>query len=89
MKQYIARRLFALIPTLFGISLIVFAVMHLIPGDTISALVGTAFKLTPAQAEALRAYYGLDKPLPVQYTNWLLSTLRGDFGYSVRKGLPV
>jgi len=89
MKQYLARRLIALIPTLFGISLIVFAVMHLIPGDTISALVGTAFKLTPTQAESLRAYYGLDKPLPLQYTNWLLSTLRGDFGYSVRKGLPV
>ncbi len=89
MQRYILRRLLALIPTLFGISIIVFLVMRLIPGDTISAMIGTQVKLTEAQTEALRAYFGLDQPLPLQYWTWLTSALRGDFGYSVRTGNPV
>jgi peptide/nickel transport system permease protein len=89
MQRYILRRLLAFIPTLLGISIIVFLVMRLIPGDTISAMIGTQVKLTEAQTEALRAYFGLDQPLPVQYWNWLTSALQGDFGYSVRTGNPV
>jgi peptide/nickel transport system permease protein len=89
MKQYLVRRLVAILPTLLGISLVVFIVMHLIPGDTITSMVGTQFMLTEAQAAALREYFGLDKPLPEQYGRWLLATLRGDFGYSVRKGEAV
>jgi peptide/nickel transport system permease protein len=89
MKQFILQRLIAFLPTLFGISLVIFLVMHLIPGDTITAQIGTYYKLTEAQAEALHAYYGLDKPLPVQYVRWIFAALHGDLGYSVRKGLPV
>jgi peptide/nickel transport system permease protein len=89
MQPFLVRRLIAFIPTLFGISIIVFVVMHLIPGDTIAAMIGTQFKLTAAQAAALREYFGLDKPLPEQYVRWLLAALRGDFGFSVRKGEPV
>ncbi len=89
MQRYILRRLLAFIPTLLGISIIVFLVMRLIPGDTISAMIGTQVKLTDAQTEALRAYFGLDQPLPMQYWNWLTSALQGDFGYSVRTGNPV
>lgn len=89
MQSFLVRRLIAFIPTLFGISIIVFIVMHLIPGDTIAAMIGTQFKLTAAQAAALREYFGLDKPLPEQYVRWLLAALRGDFGFSVRKGEPV
>jgi peptide/nickel transport system permease protein len=89
MQRYLAQRLIAFIPTLFGISIIVFLVMHLIPGDAISAMIGTTFKLTEAQAAALRAYYGLDKSLPEQYWLWLTAALRGDFGLSVRSGQPV
>lgn len=89
MQRYIARRLIAFIPTLFGITIIVFTVMHLIPGDTIDAMIGTQFKLTEAQAAALREYFGLDKPLPEQYVRWLVAAMQGDFGYSVRKGEPV
>jgi peptide/nickel transport system permease protein len=89
MSSYIFRRIVALIPTLLGISVIVFLVIHLIPGDTISAMIGTQFKLTEAQAEALRSYYGLDKPLPEQYWLWLTAALRGDLGLSVRTGKPV
>jgi peptide/nickel transport system permease protein len=72
-----------------GISIIIFLVMHLIPGDTITSQIGTYYKLTEAQAKALYAYYGLDKPLPIQYMNWVIQALQGNLGYSVRKGLPV
>ena len=89
MANYILRRLLTLMPTLLGISVIVFLVMRLIPGDTISAMIGTQFKLTEAQAAALRAYYGLDRSLPEQYWIWLTAALRGDFGLSVRTGEPV
>jgi len=89
MSTYIFRRILALIPTLLGISVIVFLVIRLIPGDTISAMIGTQFKLTETQAESLRRYYGLDKPLPEQYWLWLTAAVRGDFGLSVRTGRPV
>lgn len=89
MQRYLLQRLLALIPTLLGISIIVFLVMRLIPGDTISAMIGTQDKLTEAQAEALRHYFGLDRPLPEQYWRWLTAAVRGDFGYSVRSGQPV
>jgi peptide/nickel transport system permease protein len=64
-------------------------VIHLIPGDTISAMIGTSYKLTDAQAAALRAYYGLDKPLWQQYVNWLVAAAQGNLGLSVRSGEPV
>src|SRR5512138_1260278 len=89
MQRFLAQRLIAFVPTLVGISVIVFLVMHLIPGDTISAMIGTQYKLTEVQAAALRLYYGLDRPLPEQYLRWLTAALRGDFGLSVRSGLPV
>lgn len=89
MQRYLAQRLIAFIPTLVGISIIVFLGMHLIPGDAISAMIGTTFKLTEAQAASLRAYYGLDKSLPEQYWLWFTAALRGDFGLSVRSGQPV
>lgn len=89
MKKYILKRLLVAIPTILGISIVIFLIMHLIPGDTISAMIGTQYKLTEAQAQALRAYYGLDKSLPEQYINWLVNALQGNFGLSVRAGTPV
>lgn len=89
MQRFILQRLVALVPTLFGISIVVFLVMRLIPGDTISAMIGTQYKLTEVQAAALRAYFGLDKSLPEQYVIWLTNALQGNFGYSVRSGQPV
>ncbi len=89
MQRYLAQRLLSLVPTLLGISVIVFLVMHLIPGDTITAMIGTQYKLTETQAAALRAYYGLDRPLPEQYLRWILAALRGNLGYSVRSGQAV
>ena len=76
-------------PTLFCISIVVFLVMRLIPGDTISAMIGTQYKLTEVQAASLRAYFGLDKSLPEQYWIWLTNALQGNLGFSVRSGQPV
>jgi peptide/nickel transport system permease protein len=89
MRNYILKRLLVAIPTILGISIVIFLIMHLIPGDTISAMIGTQYKLTDAQAASLRAYYGLDKPLPEQYINWLVNALHGNLGLSVRAGTPV
>ncbi len=89
MRRFLTQRLVALVPTLLGISVIVFVVIHLIPGDTISAMIGTQYKLTEAQAASLRAYYGLDKPLIEQYFRWIAAAVQGNLGFSVRSGQPV
>jgi peptide/nickel transport system permease protein len=89
MRNFVIQRLAALVPTLLGVSVIVFLVIHLIPGDTITAMIGTQYKLTEAQAASLRAYFGLDKPLWEQYLRWILAAARGDLGFSVRSGQSV
>jgi peptide/nickel transport system permease protein len=89
MRNYILKRLLIAIPTILGISIVIFLIMHLIPGDTISATIGTQYQLTDAQAQSLRAYYGLDKSLPQQYILWLTNALQGNLGLSVRAGTPV
>lgn len=87
MTQYILRRLLAIIPVLFGISVLVFGLVHLIPGDVAQILLGT--QATDQQIETLRRTFGLDRPLPVQYVDWLSHILRGDFGVSFRTNRPV
>ena len=74
---------------MLGVSLLTFLFIRLIPGDAIAARLGTSTALTPDQLASLRAYFGLDQPLPLQYWNWLTSLLRGDAGYSIRTGRPV
>jgi peptide/nickel transport system permease protein len=87
--RYLAVRLLGAIPTLIGVSVLTFLFIRLIPGDAIAARLGTSTALTPEQLASLRAYFGLDLPLPVQYWNWVSSLLRGDAGYSIRTGRPV
>ena len=89
MSRYVAVRLLAALPTLIGVSLLTFLFIRLIPGDAIAARLGTSTALTLEQLASLRAYFGLDQPLPVQYWTWLSSLLRGDAGYSIRTGRPV
>lgn len=89
MSAYLAKRLIGAIPTLIGVSLLTFLFIRLIPGDAIAARLGTSQALTPEQLASLRAYFGLDQPLPQQYWTWLTSLLQGDFGYSIRTGRPV
>jgi peptide/nickel transport system permease protein len=85
--QYVARRVLAIVPVLFGISVLVFVLVHLIPGDVAQILLGT--QATQEQIETLRRTYGLDRPLPLQYADWLSHVVRGDFGVSLRTSRPV
>lgn len=87
MLTYIAKRLLWMIPLLLGISIINFGIMHLAPGDPVALLGGR--NMTPAQKDRVRALYGLDKPIYVQYIKWLGQVLKGDFGRSFVDGRPV
>lgn len=90
MLRYLRQRTLAFIPTLLGISILVFIAIRLVPGDAIVAMLGTeAGMLTETQRASLEAYFGLDQPAPVQYFSWLGNLLRGDLGFSVRHSEPV
>jgi len=87
MRDYILKRLLQIIPTILMITLVVFAMMHTIPGDPIIALLGDAY--SEEDAMQLRQAYGLDKPLVVQYGIWLGKLVRGDWGTSILTSRPV
>ncbi len=81
LRTFVLRRLAYSIPTLLGISIITFVIVHLAPGDPIR-LVTFGSRATNEDIEALRHVYGLDQPLPVQYLNWMWKILHLDFGQS-------
>ncbi len=87
MLNYVARRLLQIIPLLIGISIINFFIMHLAPGDPVLLL--TDRNATQEEVARIRALYGLDEPLHVQYVKWLTRVLKGDFGRSFIDGRPV
>ena len=87
MLKYVVRRLLAAIPVLFGLSVVVFAFVHLLPGDPVSALLGQ--HATPELREEIRAQMGLDKPLYEQYFIYLGQLAQGDLGKSVINNRPV
>jgi peptide/nickel transport system permease protein len=87
MAAYIVRRLVLVIPVLFGISVIVFLVISLIPGDPATAILG-AFA-TAENVARINRELGLDQPLPVQYVTWLAGVLEGDLGRSYSLDRPV
>lgn len=90
MVSYIARRLLTVfLPTLLGISILVFGAMHLIPGNFVDIMLGLGADVSDEQRAAIAASYGLDRPLPVQYAIWLSGAVRGDLGQSLRTGEPV
>ena len=90
MRRYLTQRLLASVVTIIGITVLVFGAIRLIPGDQITAQLGTeAGMLSAEQRAALERYYGLDEPAIKQYFTWLGSALRGDLGYSVRQGREV
>lgn len=90
MWHYLLRRLLIIfLPTLLGISVVVFGIMHLIPGSFVDVLVGIGTDITEEQRARLVQAYGLDRPLPVQYLYWLGNLARGDLGTSLRTGKPV
>ena len=84
MAQYALRRLALLVPVLFGVSVVVFALVRLIPGDATLLAIGVDQRITPEQRELVRKSYGLDQPQPVQYVRWMGHVLRGELGTSLR-----
>jgi peptide/nickel transport system permease protein len=87
MREYIIKRLFQMIPTIIVITLVVFAMMQAIPGDPIITLLGDAYD--EDDAEKLRAEYGLNKPIYVQYLRWVSKLVRGDWGESILSGREI
>lgn len=87
MGAYILRRFVAVIPVLFLVSVMVFSIQRLLPGDPALAMAGE--ERDPQVLAEIRARYGLDQPLPIQYLRWAGLALRGDLGESIRTRLPV
>jgi peptide/nickel transport system permease protein len=87
MLTLFGKRLLQLIPTLFFVSVIIFSLQHLLPGDP--ALVMAGEERDPAVIEQIRQQYHLDRPLPVQYVYWVKGLLTGDLGESMRLKVPV
>jgi peptide/nickel transport system permease protein len=76
-----------LLPTLLGLSLLTFVLLHLLPGDPAQAMLGE--RATPGQVERFRVRMGLDEPWPIQYLRYLGSLVQGDWGRSIKTNLPV
>lgn len=89
MSQYLIRRLAFSIPVLLGVSIAVFLMLHLIPGDPALAMLRGQPSVTQDDVNRLREQMGLNDPLPVQYLNWIGNVLQGDFGESILAKRPV
>lgn len=87
MVKYIVKRLILIIPIIFGISIILFTIMNLTPGDPAQMLIGDTY--TEEALDQLRAELGLDKPFFQQYIDYIWNALHGDFGISYRTRNPV
>ncbi|CAN5373876.1 MAG: ABC transporter permease [Acidobacteria bacterium] len=87
MLRYLVRRLLLTVPVLLGVATLVFALIHLVPGDPAQAMLGEG--ATVEEVQRLRGQLGLDEPLLVQYRSFLGGILRGDLGTSFRYGTPV
>ncbi|MBI2817534.1 MAG: ABC transporter permease [Acidobacteria bacterium] len=96
MKTYILKRLLVLVPTMFGITLITFAIIRLAPGDPAMLKIGSSLEgsmrsqqMAEAIIERTRKEFELDKPIPVQYWHWVKKIFRLDFGRSYKDNRPV
>ena len=87
MRRYLWRRAAAFVATLFVVSLLVFVVIRVLPGDPAQVIMGT--EGSPEATARLRTSLGLDRPLVVQYVDWLAHALRGDLGVSIQYDVPV
>ena len=87
LRSYIVRRTLLILPTLFGLVVLVFVISRLLPGDVAQRVLGP---LASAQALAnFRHQYGLDLPIPVQFYRYLVGLMSGDLGTSFRTSRPV
>lgn len=90
MLRYIIKRMAALIIILFGLSVLTFCLTNVLPSDPAQQMMESmGAGSNPEAIGKMKAEYGLDQPLPVQYQNWLAGVLHGDFGNSVKYGQPV
>jgi peptide/nickel transport system permease protein len=92
MRKYLGQRLLIAIPTLLGVTLLIFIAMRVLPGDPLSAISGEGggtYVLSKEQLQAARVSLGLDRPYAVQYLDWLRDILRGDLGKSFWRGEPI
>ena len=87
MARYLLRRLGTVAPVLLVVSVVVFSLIHLTPGDPVTIMLRE--EADPATADTLRRQLGLDRPLHIQYATWLGRALRGDLGRSIRSNQPV
>src|SRR5260221_5778560 len=87
MAAFLLRRLLGLIGVLLGMSVLIFGIIHILPGNVAYAILGE-FATPPAVAQ-LEAKLGLNDPLPVQYWRWLSAMLHGDFGMSITMSRPA
>jgi peptide/nickel transport system permease protein len=87
MLNYIIKRLFSTIPVLIGISLLLFFMLRMLPGDPAQVLAGQM--ATPEEIENIRHQLGLDRPIHLQYLSWLSGVVQGDLGVSLRYKRPV
>jgi peptide/nickel transport system permease protein len=88
MYAYIARRVLSTIPVLFGVSLLVFSMLHLVPGDPVKMML-SEFQTNPQQEALLRSQLHFNEPLPKQFGRFIWGAVRGDLGYSIRYKRPV
>ncbi len=89
MNRVLLSRLIDLVVVLFGVSIIVFLMIRLIPGDAVAIMLGANTEITPERMAELRSRVGLDRPIVEQYLLWAGNALRGDFGTSLWTGRPV
>jgi peptide/nickel transport system permease protein len=89
MRTYVLKRVLSLVPTLIGVTILVFLMIRFIPGTVVDQLIGTEGRVDESTKAAMRAFFGLDQPVYMQYWNWVSGILRGDLGQSWRSGLPV
>lgn len=87
MIAYITRRILMLIPVLIGMSILVFSIIHLIPGDPAKAILGE--KASPETLENMREELGLNDPLHIQYKNYMVGLMHGDLGTSIKTKVPI
>src|SRR5687767_2578375 len=88
MGRYLLTRLLATIPVILGVTIAVFSMLHLVPGDPVQMMLGE-FQTSPEQIEQLRSRLHFDEPLPQQYGRFLSGAVQGDLGYSIRSKRPV
>jgi len=87
--SYLIRRFGLMVLTLFGISVIIFVLLRVVPGNIVDILFEASGFVNPAEKARIEADLGLDKPMPVQYASWIGGLLRGDLGYSYVSEKPA